>query len=102
MPAKYPTRYTLAEHDSIPLSVVAAAIRNQGMEDKVREHSGVVFTSYSAADTAAAWINDEMADSKGGIYPDPNNGAHATGFTKRVKLDGRRMYIPMKTPEGVV
>jgi hypothetical protein len=100
MAPRYPTRYTLAEHESIPFSVVAAAIRNQAMEDKVRAHCGVVFDKYMEADAAADRINDETADTKGGIYPDPNNGAHVTGFTNRVKLDGRRMYIPIKTPEG--
>lgn len=102
MPPEYPTRYTLAEHEGIPLSVVAAAVRTQSMEDKVRKAGGVVFDSYREASEAAEEIIDATVDPKGQLYPDPNNGSHATGFTNKVKLDGGRLYIPVKAPEGVV
>ncbi|MFE6746031.1 hypothetical protein ACFVGM_09280 [Kitasatospora purpeofusca] len=102
MPPSYPTRYTLAEHEGIQYAVVAARIPDTKTENKIRAHNGVVFDGFKAADAAAEEINDRYAAAGGNVYPDPANGALVTGFTKKVRLDGQRMYVPLRVPAGAV
>jgi hypothetical protein len=93
--AERPSYYTLAEHENVPGCVVAVAFTGAVLRAKITQHCGVVYEDWSEADEAAEAINDRFA-SAGGIVPDVENGAHMTGFTRKVIVDGRRMYIPLR------
>ncbi|PNE43404.1 hypothetical protein [Streptomyces noursei] len=76
--------------------VVARSFVGADLEAKIREHQGVIFDARAKAEEAADAINDEAAGDGQGILPEPSNGAHFTGFSKQVSIEGMRLYIPIR------
>ncbi|MEW1629624.1 hypothetical protein AB0387_19840 [Streptomyces sp. NPDC089173] len=93
------TRYTLVEHEVLPNLVVAARVTPK-QEAKAKQHMGVILDDYTKADTAADEINEWLGAQALGAEPVyPNRIEHLTGFSSRRSIDGRRLYIPLTTPD---
>lgn len=62
----------------------------------------MIFDVYVKADTAADEINEWACVQALGAEPVyPNRTAHLTGFSIACSIDGRRLYIPLTTPDPV-
>ncbi|MFK0179599.1 hypothetical protein ACIQVR_26935 [Streptomyces xanthochromogenes] len=93
------TRYTLVEHETLPNFVVAARVTPR-LEAKAKQRMGVIFDDYAKADAAADEINDWACVQASGAEPIyPNRIAHLTGFSAKCSVDGRRLYIPLTSPD---
>lgn len=101
MPRLPLTLWTLTEHESIHGSVVGRPVVLTDQERKIKAACGVLYPTNYIADEAAEEINEKYAV-PGGFIPDLTNAAHMAGFTNDVKIEGHRLYIPIKAPEGAV
>ncbi|MFI9271948.1 hypothetical protein ACIGXM_14675 [Kitasatospora sp. NPDC052896] len=93
------TKHTLVEHEALDGVVVTACVSDTKLFDKIEAHGGALYDTMQEADAVADRINEKYA-ADGGIVPDLLNGAHMSGFTKKVRVSGQRLYIPIRTGPG--
>lgn len=92
-------RYTLTEHEKLP-GYVKATTLTPAQEKIVSKHQGVVYTDYASADKAADEINDWACERADGLPSlAPSRPAHLTGFSSRYRIDGDRLYVPVRAPQ---